>query len=118
MNLIYSNSTLIKSSRDVYKRKSISTSYSIAISLHAADILGPRKWHSRYYNPDSFGLLYLNMLLGFPMPVTNAKKPRTFPPEIKCHCKIFKRSSSLMYEGLISWAHSLSPSSIYIFLWV
>jgi hypothetical protein len=114
MNLIYSNSALIKSSGDVYPRKSIPAFYSIAISLPVEDTSEQRRQDLRYYKQVSFGLLYLKMLLGFAMLVTNAKGQGTSLPEIKCHYKIFKRSNFLMYGVLISWALSLTPSDFYI----
>jgi len=115
MNLIYSNSALIKSSGDVYPRKSIPAFYNIAISLLVEDTSKQKRQHLRYYKQVSFGLLYLKMLLGFAVLVTDAKGQGTSLPEIKCHYKIFKRSSSLTYGILISWALSLTPLDIYIF---
>lgn len=62
-----------------------------------------------------FGLLYLKMLLGFAVLVTDAKEQGTSLPEIKCHYRIFKRSNSLTHGVLISWALSLTPVDFYIF---
>lgn len=57
MNLIYSNSTLIKSSGDVYPKKSIPAFYIITISLPVKDTSEQRRQHLRYYKQVSFGLL-------------------------------------------------------------
>jgi hypothetical protein len=62
-----------------------------------------------------FRLLYLKMLLGFAVLVTDAKGHGTSLPEIKCHYRIFKRLNSLTYGALISWALSLTHLDFYIF---
>jgi hypothetical protein len=119
MNLIYPNYALIKSSGDVYPRKSILVFYSLTISLLVEDTSEQtseqRRQHLRYYKQVSFGLLYLKMLLGFAVLVTDAKEQGTSLPKIKCHYKIFKRSNSLTYGVLISWALSLTSFALYIF---
>jgi hypothetical protein len=57
------------------------------------------------------------MLLGFAVLVIDAKEQGTSLPKIKCHYRIFKRSNSLTYRVLISWALFLIPVDFYIFWW-